>query len=110
MPGYGRPQDPLSPGNPSLLLHHLMGDLSEEDLLRYEQMLGIEPPQMQAVPGPPPEETGGQRFLQAFQGAEAIPMQQPRGFGQGLVAGLTRGLGAAGTRSAGQRAKLVADV
>lgn len=71
---------------------------------------GIEPggpPDTSPVPQFQP--TGVQNFLSGFGGMEAQPMGPAHNFGEGLLQGLTRGLGQAGTRVQQQRAKFEQD-
>lgn len=62
-------------------------------------------PQLDTTEEPGFEQTGLQRFLEGLAGAEETPFAAPRTFGQGLISGLTRGLGRIGTKTRGERLK-----
>lgn len=102
---------PMRPGNPGLLARlHGLGDgllngLTDEQLALLDELGG-------PVPTPDtsqetlPQQSGASQFFQGFAGLENQPQAQPRGFAQGLIGGLSRGLGSAGSRIEMERAKL----
>lgn len=66
--------------------------------------LGIAPPQLDTSTDPSFQTTPYQSFLENFAGLEQQPMES-HNFAQGLLAGLSGGLGRRGTRIARERAK-----
>jgi len=98
--------DPQVPTDPQTMLAHLLSLPADQ----FDAALGIDAaPVLDTAPIQAPAQSGGQRFLQGFSGLENQPMAPPQDFASGLLGGITRGLGAAGTRAAAQRAKLEAD-
>jgi hypothetical protein len=61
------------------------------------------------VAGYTPQTYGGQPLLESLGGLEQLQLPQAHGLGEGLLYGLTRGLGAAGTRALERRAKFERD-
>jgi len=87
-----------------------MNGLDEGHLEDLDAFLGIAPPELDQTQEVAPEQTMGQQVISSLSGLESAPMPRPQGFGQSFVAGLSRGLGSAGSRQAAQRAKLEAGI
>lgn len=72
----------------------------------FAQWLQMQPPAPDITQEQLPPQTTLQNIIEAFGGFEQQPQATPHSFLQGLIGGVGRGLGSAGTRVAGQRAKL----
>jgi len=94
-------------------LYDFTGPEAPEDLTDSLATDPIDPympdPADYEVAGYTPQTYGGQPLLESLGGLESLQLPQAHGLGEGLLYGLTRGLGAAGTRALERRAKFEQD-
>jgi hypothetical protein len=88
-------------------LDEVLAHMTPEALAHFDRVYGVDQPP-EPLPGPtaPPTPGVGEYLRESFAGLQNQPQAPAQSFGAGLVGGLIRGLGSAGSRALAQRQQL----